>query len=154
VNEEQAKALETKYRRVAFVSWEGHEIVFRRPTRDEWHAYQRRRANPVEAPAAVETHAQITLAAFDGIVDPRQARERFTNEFLEDFPGFCNAPEVGAALGALAGTAQEEELAGIKKVVQFRPIIRPNTPAASPNGSPTAVTPTASSQVGAALQQS
>lgn len=148
MNEEQAKALETKHRKIAIVSWEGNEVVFRKPSRDEWHAYQRRRANPVEAPAAIETHAQITLVSINGITDIRQARERFTNEFLEDFPGFCNAPEVGAALSALAGTAQEEELAAIKKVVEVRSATRPSSQAASPNGSPTAVTQTASSLTG------
>ena len=137
LSEEQKDALEKAHKKIGVISWEGHEIVFRRPTRTEWHNYMRMNGDAAANAAALDSHAQITLVAYDGDIQMPRARIAYTNELLEECPGFANAPEVAAVLAVLAGTAQQEDLANLGKVARVRQSGRRLTPTASPNGSPT-----------------
>lgn len=140
LSEESLEALRGKYKKIARVTWEGHELVFRRPTRDEWHAYLRAKGSAMETHTAQEHHSQVTIVAYDGQLDILSARTGYTNELLEECPGFANAPELGAALSVLAGTAQQEEIKNLGEVVRVFSASQPATRTASPNGSGTAPT--------------
>jgi hypothetical protein len=138
LTEEQLEALRARHKKIARVVWEGHECVFRKPTRDEWHAYLRSKDEPMSRHTAQELHSQLTLVAYDGETGLPAARIAYTAGLLEECPGFANAPELGAALSVLAGTAQEEEIEHLGKVVAVRSGRRSTTLTASPSGSSTA----------------
>jgi hypothetical protein len=140
LDEAALEALRIKFKKIARVAWEGHEVVFRRPTRDEWHSYLRAKGSPMEAHTAQEHHSQITIVAYDGDTAMPGCRIAYTNGLLEECPGFANAPELGAALSVLAGTAQEEEIKHLGEVVRVLSARHPSTRTDSPNGSATAPT--------------
>ena len=135
LTEEQLEGLRVKHRKIARVIWEGHEVVFRRPTRDEWHSYLRAQGSPMEKHTAQEHHSQITLVAYDGDMSMPGARVAYQQGLLEECPGFANAPELGAALSVLAGTAQEEEIKHLGEVVRVLSSRQGSTQTASPSGS-------------------
>ncbi len=135
LTEEQLEGLRVKHRKIARVVWEGHEVVFRRPTRDEWHSYLRAQGSPMEKHTAQEHHSQITIVAYDGDMSMPGTRVAYQQGLLEECPGFANAPELGAALSVLAGTAQEEEIRHLGEVVSVRSGRQATTRTASANGS-------------------
>jgi hypothetical protein len=142
LDDTQIESLQVKFRKVGVVSWEGHQILFRKPQRAEWHEYLRRKDTRGESHTALEQLTQQTIVAFDGETDVTKARVTYSNIFLEECPGFANAPEVSAILAVLAGTAQEEEVESLKKVGVVWSGRRNSTPMASQNGSVTAAVPT------------
>jgi hypothetical protein len=118
LSEEQLEAMQQRWRKVVRVLWDGHECVFRKPTVPEYEAYQRQRADAQSSHAAMKQFSQVLIVYYDGDTSMPGARIAYTNGLIEDNPGFPNSPECGAALMYLAGTAQEEELAHLGKVLR------------------------------------
>ena len=137
LTEEQLEALRAANTKIAIVDWNGHQLVFRRPTRDECHAYRVAQESPHEKADANERLCQFTIVAFDTDANVTGARTAFL-AFLVEAPMFGNTARVKLALAALMGLVEEEDLADMGKGVSVRPAPPTRTPEASPNGSPTA----------------
>ena len=138
LSEEQLDALKLACGKIAVVAYNGHEIVFRRPTRVQCGEYRREREDPQARADAVEHLAQKALVAFDGELDANRARIAYTTQFLEDYPLFANYPPVMAALSYLTGMVEEEEADALGKGVRVLSARPRSMPAVSPNGSATA----------------
>jgi hypothetical protein len=141
LTDEQIEALRQKFGKVGVVEWNGHQIVFRKPTRDDCRDYRRMRESPTEKGDSIESLCQKSLCAFDGELDVNRARTIYTTVFLEEYPLFASVPKVVAVMSALTGMVEEEDALDLGKGVSFRSARRPSTPAASPNGSGTALEP-------------
>lgn len=130
LSEEQLDELGTKYGRVVSVQWDGHEIVFRRPTIEECRAW-RVKGESVDAKVdRADQHCQQTLVSFDGDMSPVTSRTKFSQEFLREHPMFATTSRCMAALGVLMGVVEEKDFADLGKGVSVRPSPRPSTPAA------------------------
>jgi hypothetical protein len=141
LSDAQLDELKLKHGKIAVIDYEGHQVVFRKPTRDNVREYRRQRESDSEKHLAMESLAQFTLVAFDGETDVNKARTLYTSVFLEEFPFFVNVPRVMGALSILGGMVESEEAAALGKgarVLTVRP--KPTQPA-SPNGSGTAPEP-------------
>lgn len=138
LTEEQIEALRQKFGKVGVVDYNGHQIVFRKPTRDDCRDYRRMRESPSEKGDAIESLCQKSLCAFDGEQDVNRARTHYTTVFLEEYPLFANVPKVMAIMSALTGMVEEEDAIDLGKGASFRSARLRSTPAVSPNGSATA----------------
>ena len=136
--EDQLESLRSRYGKIGVVAYAGHEIVFRRPTRDDCRNYRRMQASAAEKHDAIETLAQITLVAFDDDIDVNRARTTYTTTFLEEYPLFSSVPRVMSVLSVLSGVVEEEDVADLGKGGIYRSGRPRPTPTDSPNGSPTA----------------
>ena len=132
------EALKLKFGKVGVVDFDGHQIVFRKPTRDQCREYRRMRESANEKHESLEHLAQMMIVAFDGTQDPNLARTLYTSQFLEDYPLFVNVPKVAAVLSALSGMVEEEDAQDLGKGVRVLSVRRPNTPQDSRTGSATA----------------
>lgn len=119
-----------KYGKIGVVEYSGHQIVFRRPTRDQCREYRRQLGSPAEKHEAMEHLAQSMLVAFDGQTDANAARTTYTSMFLEAFPLFVNHPKVLNVISALAGLVEEEDAADLGKGASVRTGPPKSTPAA------------------------
>jgi hypothetical protein len=141
LSEDQLEALRSQFTKIGVVDYNGHQIVFRRPTRDHCREYRRMRESPAEKHEATERLAQVALVAFDGETDVNRARTTYTNVFLDEYPLFASVPKVMAVLSVLTGMVEEEDAADLGKGASVRSVRPRSTPAASPNGSGTAPEP-------------
>ncbi len=141
LDEAALDGLKLKYQKVGVYSYNGHQLVFRKPTRDDAREYRRERESQGEKHEATEHLAQRVLVALDGELDVIKARTAYTSIFLEEFPFFASIPEVQALLGWLGGLVEDEEAEHLGKGVQALNVRRKPTPEASPNGSGTAPGP-------------
>jgi hypothetical protein len=106
--EEFLSKLQDKYGKVGVVHFEGHRIVFRRPTRTEVRDYRRKEDQPAEKYDRLDSLAQFTIVAFDDEVDVVKARMIFTNSFLESYPMATDSVKFQTVLLLLAGGQEEE----------------------------------------------
>lgn len=120
LTEEQLEGLRQKYGKIGVVEYNGHQVVFRKPTRENCREYRRKIASTAEKGDGPEFLAQSSIAAFDGETDPNKARTVYTAVFLEEFPLFANTQKVLSVLSLLSGMAEEEEADELGKGVQFR----------------------------------
>jgi hypothetical protein len=130
LDEAQLDALRAKYGKVGIVDYNEHQIVFKRPTRDNCREYRRMRESPAEKGDAVEFLAQVSIAAFDGETDANKARSTYTNSFLEQYPLFANHPRAIAVMSALTGMMEEEDALDLGKGASVRTGRRASTPEA------------------------
>jgi hypothetical protein len=137
LTEEQLEELRVRHTRIATIEWNGHELVFRKPSRDECRSYRVKLENVETKVDAAEQLCQQTIIAFDGDLNTVAARTRFTGVFLEETPMFAATAKCRIALGALMGLVEEEDLTNLGKGVSIRPSPQPPTPTGSPTGSPT-----------------
>ena len=144
LNEEQIEALRAQYSKVGVVDYNGHQLVFRKPTRDEFREYRRMQSAPNEKGDSIESLCQKILCAFDGETNAIAARTHYTGVFLVEYPGFTNVQGVIALVSALSGLVEEEDAADLGKGVSFRSERLKRLREGSPNGSATApASPTA-----------
>lgn len=120
--------------KVAVVDFSGHQLVFKRATREAAREYRRKRESPVEAPDALDQLAQATLVAFDGETTGEKARLMFLS-FLTEYPNFCNTPKALTALSSMVGLLEAEDEVDLGKGVVVRSGPPKRTPTDSPNGS-------------------
>lgn len=130
LNEEQLEALTKKYGKIGVRDYDGHQIVFRRPTRDMCREYRRMRESDAEKHEAMESLAQKMLVAFDGEEDINKARTVYTCVFLEESPLFVNNPQTMAVLSSLTGIVEEEDARDLGKGASVRSARRVSTPTA------------------------
>jgi hypothetical protein len=135
LTEEQLQTLEQKYQKISVVRFNGHEIVFRKPTRVDCANYRRMMSSPAEKPNAAESLAQVCIAAFDGETDVNRARITYTTVFLEDYPLFANTSNALAAISWLSGMAEDEDAIDLGKGVTCRSARLASMRAALPSGS-------------------
>ena len=121
--EEQLEALRVTHKKIAIVDWNGHELVLRRPTRDECHAYRVALEHPETKADANEQICQRILVAFDTNTDANAARVTFTGSFLVEHPMFSSSGKIKVALAALMGLVEEDDLADLGKGVSVRPLL-------------------------------
>lgn len=128
LNDAELETLRTRYGKIGIIDYNGHQIVFRRPTRDNCRDY--RRKIETEKSEAIEQLAQVTLVAFDGEQDANKARTIYTSVFLEEVPLFTSNTKVMAVLGALSGVVEEEEATDLGKGACVKSGPRNTTPTA------------------------
>jgi hypothetical protein len=137
LTEEQLEALRATHKKIGIVDWSGHQLVFRRPSRDECHTYRVALEHPEMKADAMERLCQMTILALDGVQDATAARVTFTGTLLVEHPMLASTTKVRAALGALSGLVEEEDAADLGKGVSVRgPTWKPSREG-SPSGSPT-----------------
>jgi hypothetical protein len=133
LTEAQIEALRVQCGRVGVVEYNGHQIVFRKPTRDHCREYRRMRESANERHEALEHLAQLTIVAYDGTTEPNAARTQYTAVFLEEYPLFVNVAKVMNVLSVLAGLVEEEDAHELGKGAS----VRSGPPRSMPEGSPT-----------------
>ena len=122
--------------RVGVVDWSGHQIVFRKPTREDIREF-RRKGGTAEEPDRVDQLSQVMLVAFDGEVDLVKARTMYLG-FLSEYPLFTSGAKCSAAINALSGIVEVESEAALGKYVRLLSARPKPMPKDSPNGSGTA----------------
>lgn len=119
--------------KVGVVTWYGHQLVFRRPSRDQVRDY-RRKQDTSEKPDALDQFAQVMIVCFDGEQDPTRARVAFTGSFLEEYPAFTSSARFMVVANSLAGLIELEESADLGKGASVRSSPPRSTPTASTSG--------------------
>jgi hypothetical protein len=121
LTEEQIGELEARWKKIALVDWDGHQIVFARPTREQIRDYRRKQEVGAQEKAdALEQLAQATIVAYDGVADQTKARVAFTSGFLEEYPAAVGSSRFTNALSWLAGSIEEETAEALGKGVSVR----------------------------------
>jgi hypothetical protein len=130
------EALRVQYGgRIAVVEWYGHQLVFRKPSRDDIREY-RRKGGTTEEPDRVDQLTQVMLCAFDGQTDPVGARTAYLG-FLSEYPLFTSTAKCNAAVNVLSGLVEVESAEALGKFVRLLSARPKPTAPASPNGSVT-----------------
>jgi hypothetical protein len=137
LSEDALAALERTHKKIAIVDWQEHQLVFRRPTRDECHAYRVKQEQPETKADALEQHLQQTIVSFDGEGTPLAARTGFL-AFLDENPMFASSARGKAVFASLSGLVELEDAADLGKGLSVRPAPRKPMHADSPSGSATA----------------
>lgn len=119
LNEDQIEALRKQYREVGVIDFYGHQIVFRKPSRDDCRNYRRMQDSAAEKPDCLDSLGQLIVVAVDGEQQPVRCREQF-NLFLEDFPLFMNSPKALAVVNILTGMVEVEDAEDLGKGVSVR----------------------------------
>jgi hypothetical protein len=133
LGEAELEALKTKHGKIGEILWSGHQLVFKRPTRDSIRNYRRKQDSPAERPDAIDQLSQEMLIAFDGEQDGQRARESYLG-FLTEYPAVTSAPKFLACISCLAGLAEEEDEANLGKGVSIRSSSRLLSPTGSTSG--------------------
>jgi hypothetical protein len=128
MNDEKIEALRVKYGKVGAVDYNGHTLVFRKPTRENVRDYRRKKDDAIEKMDAMDQLAQATIVAFDDEEDPNRARTIFTTSFLEDYPLAISNPKFVGCLSALAGLLEEEDEKDLGKGVSVKSVRRGSLP--------------------------
>lgn len=128
MDEMKLEALRAKYGKIGAVAYNGHTLVFRKPTREHVREYRRKKDNDAEKMDAMDQLAQVTIVAFDDEEDPNRARTTFTTVFLEDYPLAISNPKFVSCLSALAGLLEEEDEKDLGKGVTVKGTPRASTP--------------------------
>lgn len=108
ITEDHLRGLAKLHRRVKHVTYNGHDLVFRAPTRVEcqMHRQASRERGPEEAD---EDMAICTIVQIDDVTDSSKLRALFL-DLLEEFPFLVHEKSVGGALAELTGVKQASEL--------------------------------------------
>lgn len=130
MNDEKIDGLRAKYGKIGVVEYNGHMLVFRKPTREHVREYRRKKDSESEKMDAMDQLAQVTIVAFDGEDDPNRARTIFTTVFLEDYPLAISNPKFVGCLSALAGLLEEEDERDLGKGVTVKGTPRASSPTA------------------------
>jgi hypothetical protein len=102
------KALTERYGRIKHVTYNGNDLVFRKPSRAEVQQH-RKNANGADKESADEQLSQVLIVRVNGITEPESAREAFLN-LLDEWPYLTASPDVGRAVCVLSGLVQDESL--------------------------------------------
>ena len=146
LDEAQIEALRATYGKVGVRDYNGHQLVFRKPTRDDCREYRRMMNSPNEKGDAIESLAQKMIVALDGETSVIAARTRYTGVFLEEYPLFSNNQQTIALISALSGVVEEEDAEDLGKGASFRSGRQKSSRADSLNGSGTAPEPPTASR--------
>jgi|SRR5215471_10222127 len=130
LDDTKLEELRAKYGKIGVVEYNGHQIVFRKPTRDQARDYRRKKESDAERTDALDQLAQATIVAFDGELDANRARTTFTTVFLEDYPMAMNHPKFMGCMSALSGLVEEEDEKELGKGVSIKGPPRSTSPTA------------------------
>lgn len=133
LEEKDLGQLEKQHDKIGIIEWEGHQLVFRKPTRDDIRSYRLKVDNPAQKPDALDQLAGVAIIAFDGIQDAIRAREMFLL-FLDEYPMWSAAPKVQNVFFQLTGAVEVEDEQNLGKGATVRRAHRKNTPKVLPNG--------------------
>lgn len=111
VSEETLAQLTATHGRVKVVSYNGHELVFRKPKRAEVRMHAQALDDPQRKAGADEELAQLLIVAYDGVADARKARDAW-NDLLDDFPYAASSKPIGGAIAQLTGVVEDIDLKG------------------------------------------
>ncbi len=121
LDEAALEALQKQYGKIGIVDFNGHRVVFKKPTRDQARNYRRMISEPAEKPDSMEFLAQATIVAFDDTAEPNAARVLFTGTFLEEYPMAIGNARFAGCLSVLSGIMDDEEARDLGKGVTVRP---------------------------------
>lgn len=109
LSDEQIAALTSKHGRIEYVSYNGVDLVLRKPKRNECQQYMiKREAGGAEKVTADEQLAQLLIVRC-GTEEDAKAKPAFL-ALLDEWPLLCNEASVAGALGRLAGVVQTDAL--------------------------------------------
>jgi hypothetical protein len=134
LTEEQLEAARAKYGKIGVIEYGGHQLVFRRPTRENVRDYRRKMDSPSEKPDGLDQLAQVSMIAFDGEEDITRARVAFLG-FLDEYPLFTGSAKALSVFNVLTGLVEEEEAGSLGKGASVRSSRPTSTGTGSPNGS-------------------
>jgi hypothetical protein len=121
LDDEQLEALRVKNDgKIGVVDFSGHQIVFRRPTRDAARDWRRKQGSVSEKPDANDQLAQAMIIAFDGDTDANSARTKFTSTFLVEYPMAVENSKFQVCLGLLSGMTEKEDDEDLGKGVSIK----------------------------------
>jgi len=102
--------LTQRYRRVKHVRYNGHDLVFRKPSRLEIQAHREQQSsdNRGERVRADEDLQRVLIVQVDGVADDPGAVRAAYNDLLDDYPYLANEKAVGIAVAQLTGVVQDE----------------------------------------------
>lgn len=126
ITEEHLRELARTHKRVKHVAYNGHDLVFRRPTRVECQMH-RSTTRESGAEEADEQLAAITIVQVDDVTDSTQVRASF-QALLDDWPYMVHEKSVGGALAELTGVKQDAELKRSGSAMQPNGSPQPSTP--------------------------
>lgn len=109
IDEAKLDALRATHKRIKYVRYNGHDLVFRGPTRLEAKEYKRKAGDEQTKDDADEQLANALLVQFDDNTDMTKARLSFL-AMLDVFPFAATSKEIGRALLQLTGVTQDDEL--------------------------------------------
>jgi hypothetical protein len=128
LSEEKLAELGQQHKKVIAIDWDGHQVVLRRPTRDECRAYRVALETPSTKADAADQLCQQTIVAFDGETQVTPARVAFTSSFLVEYPMFTSTRRAQAAIAVLAGIVESEDAADLGKALRVWPAPQPRMP--------------------------
>lgn len=108
ITPEQIEQATTKHGRVKLVQYNGHEMLFRKPSRPECKDYARKMNDDATKNDADEQLALMLVVNFDGADDQLGAR-RGLIQLFDDYPLAANSKAIGGAISRLAGVVQDED---------------------------------------------
>lgn len=128
LDEAKLDELQRQHGKIGVVEYNGHQIVFSRPTRDIAREYRRMKETPAEAPDMMDRLAQSTIIAFDGETDANASRALFTGTFLANYPLATSSPKFNAVLSILSGYWEDEDAAALGKGARIKGLSPPPSP--------------------------
>lgn len=141
LTDEQIEQLRVQHGgKVAIVTMHGHQMVFKRPSRETVRDYRRKQDSPAERPDALDQLGQVTIVAFDGDTGGESTRLAFLR-FLAEYPAFTSTARFVTSMNVLTGMVEVEEGEELGKGVTVRGSRPKPTPTVSPNGQGTAPEP-------------
>lgn len=108
ISDEHRSELERKYGRIKVVTFNGHELVFRKPMSKEARQHAHDMENPQAKIHADDNLAMFTIVAVDG-GDEASARKAF-GALKEEWPYLVRSQKVGQVIGQLIGVVEDEDL--------------------------------------------
>ena len=139
LSEETLETLRTTYSAIGVIEQAGHELVFRRPSRDQVRDYRRKTDNATEKPDALDQLAQVSIVAFDGMVATSEANAMLVRTaflaFLEEAPLFTSGGKFMAVFGVMTGLVEAEDIEDLGKGVRVLSTTRKHLAPGSLNGS-------------------
>lgn len=119
LSEEQIQALRVQHGRVGVIDYQGHQIVFARPTRASIQAHRRAMVSGGDqAAGASDGLAQSCLVALDGETDRPKAIQAFSR-FLEEFPAYTSNDKHMSVMNVLSGATEEEDEKALGKAARI-----------------------------------
>lgn len=107
LSEEQVEEYTKQFGRVKYVTFNGVDLVFRKPKRVECQQYASRLGNPQEKLNSDEQLAQQLVVHCNGMAGALEARKALT-ELLEEYPFMIRSEVVGQAISRLMGLTQDD----------------------------------------------
>lgn len=134
LTEEQIESIRSRVGAVGVVEYDGHQLVFARPSRDQVRDFRRKEDTAAEKFDAADQLSQQILCAYDGETDPVKSRVAF-GVFLTERPMFTSSAKFRIVFNLLTGRVEQEDIADMGKGVRILLSRPPRTQPGSLTGS-------------------